>query len=466
MARPEPRILRIGIVHENRILEERLFRKPRGITIGQAPENTFVYPLPAFPRSHELLSYRRGAWALVFPPGLQGKVSTGEDLFDLAELVQTGRAAVAGAMHSFALDEGTRGKIRLGELTLLFQFVTAPAAVPRLRLPAGATSSWARRLDVAYAVTLLVSFALLAGPAAWMHAWYEARGRFLATQGKHSRVFQQLEAEIDVRNQRVPPPRTAALEVPETPLPVEPVERPVAPTSRERPSKPSAGTPGRTASRARAAAKVDPAKKALENVRDVTLLKYLAPGAPGGAGDVLASGLQAERLLEAWSFSRGAEVATTPNQVAQFVGEPRRPAYAPASNIVRRPGPIAVRDVAPPTKTPEIAVRLKIQGDLGEQTGLGSVDKGSVADVFKRRQGALRHCYEKRLAVNQALAGRVRLQFTIGPGGRVTDIALRDNSSGDAELGRCLVERVKEWPFPRPQNGSVTFVHTLVLTSG
>ena len=177
MATPERKILRIGIIHNNRIIEERLFRKPERITIGQSPENTFVYPLPSFPRSYELFAFKDGAYTFVFPKGLEGKVSSGEDIFDLDELVQGGKAKAAGEFFRLGLNEETRGKILLGDLTLLFQLVTPPPPVPKLQLPAAAQVSWIRSIDMQYAVFLLISFLVIAGPMTYMQVWYETKGK-------------------------------------------------------------------------------------------------------------------------------------------------------------------------------------------------------------------------------------------------------------------------------------------------
>ncbi len=465
MSTPHGRILRIGIVHDNRIVEERLFRKPGRVTIGQGPENTFVYPLPGFPRSHELLSYASGAYAFVFPPGLAGKVSTAEDIFDLDELVQSGRARPWGAFHRYPLADDARGKVLLGDLTLLFQFVTPPPPVPRLQLPAAARIGWARRLDLGFAACLAASFVLLGVPSATLHAWYEARGQYLASTGKTSRVLHELEAEIALRPARVTKP-----EEPQ-PTVAEATNDAPAPVREATPAATRPAPPPRKAERARGNAvaategPVDAYKKRLEHVRARTLLKYVSAGAEGGDEGPLAVGVHADQIREAWSFAGGAETATA-DSVAEFVGAPRLGAYVNGPETRRPPGRIATREVEAPVKRPEVAIRLKINGELGEQLGHGRVDKSSVADVFKRRQGALRHCYEKRLKLNPALAGRVRVMFTIGPAGRATSVQVNDNSSGDAELGRCVADRIREWPFPRPSGGPVTFVHTLVLTSG
>ena len=455
------RILRVGVVAGNRIIEERLFRRPGPVTVGQAPGNTFVYPLLGFPRSHELLAYSRGTYSLVFPSGLPGKLSTSDDLFDLDELAERGGPRDANGFCRFALTDDTRGRVRLGELTLLFQFVTPPPAVPRLRVPAGAQRTWLQRLDLAWTAYLVASFVLVATPAAYLHAWYDQRGRYLATMGRRSPVIhEELVAPLLAR---IEPPHAGE---PDEPPPDVDDEGPV-PTAK--PEIAPAPPPGRTTTRREPKAKpegapaTDPNQKRLEHVREHTLLKWVAlDTSPGGQ---IASGVIAERMADSWNFARGAATAQA-DDVGEFKGVPRLPGYATRQGGGRSPSAIAVGAVEGASRGREVAVRLKLIGETGDGTGPGRVDKASVAQVFKRRQGALKHCYEQRLKRNAALAGKLRFTFTIGPAGRVTALAFVSDSTGDPEVARCVGQRVREWRFPEPAGGAVTFVHTLVLSPG
>ena len=455
------RILRVGIVHGDRIVEERLFRRPQAVTIGQAPGNTFVFPLPGFPRSHELLARAGGSYALTFPRGLAGKVSTGDDIFDLDELIEQGDARPRDGAFHYPLTLETRGRVRLGDLTVLFQFVTPPPAVPRLRLPAGARLGWWQRMDVAYVTWLLLSTLMVAAPAAYLHAWYDSRGRYLATR---SRVSPLLREDLE-------PPLVAHLERPTVESPETPDERAEAPapapapTPVAKPDKPRKPTPpaAATAGGGLPVAKAEPGKKALEHVRDTTLLKFVTGGADGGSA--VMSGVPASRLAEVWTFAGGATTAQA-GDVVEFRGTPRLPGYVAAGGPPRRPGPLAIAAVDAPTRGRELELRAVVRGDTSEGAGAGRLDKAAVTQVFKRRQGALKHCYEKQLKRTPTLAGKVRFTFTIGPAGRVIALSIVDDTAGSAELTRCIAERVREWRFPEPAGGAVTFVHTLVLAPG
>jgi TonB family protein len=378
---------------------------------------------------------------------------------------------VAGEFFRFPLNDDTRGKILLGDLTVLFQFVTAPPPVPKLQLPAAAQVSWIRSIDMQYAVFLLISFLLIAGPMTYTQIWYETRGKYLVSTGKKSRLFQELEAEVEFRAKKEKKEEVAAVTPDEGPKedapPVEeaPKEAPKAKAADKGEAR-QAGMKKGDAGESKEARY----KKNVENVKKNTLIKFLVGGEGGGDGGPAASGVAAEKIGDAWDFKGGAQVAQE-GDVGQFIGQPKvggpggEGGYAKVGGKYTKKA-ITVGEVEAPAARAEMKINLKIGGELGDKLGTGDIDKGSVSAVFKRRQGAIRHCYEKRLKVNQELSGKIRVMFTIGPAGRVTTIVIKDNSSGDAELGQCISDRIKEWPFPKPSGGSVTFVHTIVLTKG
>ncbi len=55
------KILRIGIIQNGKIIEERLLRKRDSVTIGQSPRNTFVLPSGALPKSFTIFEMKGGS---------------------------------------------------------------------------------------------------------------------------------------------------------------------------------------------------------------------------------------------------------------------------------------------------------------------------------------------------------------------------------------------------------------------
>lgn len=75
--------------------------------------------------------------------------------------------------------------------------------------------------------------------------------------------------------------------------------------------------------------------------------------------------------------------------------------------------------------------------------GLGVLDSARGNRVFQRRQAAFRACYECRLKVNASVSGKIVITFTLGLQGRITNIKVTSNSTGDSALGSCVIGKVR-----------------------
>jgi hypothetical protein len=189
----EEKILRVGIVQGGRIIEERLLRHKEAITIGQAPKNKFMIPSPRVPIAYTLIDVKGGKYVLCFEKGMLGKILVDEEILDLKTIAKRRLAQRKDAKFRFPLADTSRGKIVLGDVTLLFQFVTPPPEVAKLQLPAEAKGAWWRSIDKALMATFLISFLLLGGSGGYSDFWWRYTGRYLApTKKTKSTIFQTL----------------------------------------------------------------------------------------------------------------------------------------------------------------------------------------------------------------------------------------------------------------------------------
>src|SRR5262245_31495011 len=142
-----PKILRIGIIQGGKIVEERLVRKRESVTVGQSTKNSFVIPTEALPKTFtlfELLS--NGSYALNFTDGMDGRIALGEQVLALPQCRQ-GMAHRKGQLWQLPLNDKARGKVVVGDATILFQFVAPPPPQPRPQLPPSVRGSIAQTLD-------------------------------------------------------------------------------------------------------------------------------------------------------------------------------------------------------------------------------------------------------------------------------------------------------------------------------
>ncbi|MBA3465626.1 MAG: AgmX/PglI C-terminal domain-containing protein [Deltaproteobacteria bacterium] len=161
-----PRILRIGVLLGGKIVEERLIRERTSVTIGQSMKNTFSIPVDGLPLEFTLFSMEEGKYSLRFLAKMDGRLSDGSGGVHTLDVLKSGRGAQqVGDYWQVPLTDGARGKLSIGDLTVLFQFVTEPPRQPKPMLPASVRGTFADRFDprlsVILAASILAHFAVV-----------------------------------------------------------------------------------------------------------------------------------------------------------------------------------------------------------------------------------------------------------------------------------------------------------------
>jgi hypothetical protein len=135
-----PRSLRVGLLINNQLVEERMFSGATPVTFGQLLRCALSVPVEGVPLEHILFTRAaNGGFELHRTEGMQVK----------------------------QLDR--RGGITIGDATILFQEVTTPPPAPRPQLPAAIRGSLADRIDRRLALFVGGSLLVHIGIAAW--AW-------------------------------------------------------------------------------------------------------------------------------------------------------------------------------------------------------------------------------------------------------------------------------------------------------
>ena len=477
----DKKVLRVGIIQAGRIVEERVLQKKGPVTIGQSPRNTFAIPIAHLPASYTLFEVKGGEYYLRFVRGMEGRVSAKGEILHLKTLVERRIVRQAGSHYLFPLGKEGRGKIELGDITLLFQFVDPPPPISKLQLPANVQKGWLARLDGFFAVTLLLSLLVQGGAIGGLEWWWLTYGQYEAsTIRARPRLIAPLTSEVEIRTEEEAPlPERELLEPSDTgPEIAEAAFSEDEEITEEDLEIPDMTDKTPSAPRRGDDVELDPKKRyerQLSRVRRSTLLRYV-----GSAGGDTASryrmtldkGARGSRLTEAWRTREGTADAG-PGDRRVYRGVPEATGEGDASGSYRRIGKKARRDIRTErvstgrkSDSDEVRVRVRVGGSLGRKSGTGTIDKQSVASVFRRRKKAIRRCYEKSLRANPSAQGKVTIQFTIGPAGRITNIRVTQDTTGDSSIGSCIVSRVRGWRFDPPDRGSVTFSKAFILSKG
>ena len=374
------------------------------VSFGQSLKCTLSVPLAGVPMEHALFVADQGRVLLRVCPNMTGRIATGGEMRELAGDVEVTRAM--------------RGKLHVGDATILFQEMAAPAIAPRAQLPASVRGTLADRIDRRLATIVSVSLLAHLGIASW--AWMTDREgadgspeEAIAYDAPKYDVFEMTAAEL-------PPDPTG---------PSEPgVAAPVAP-KRQTPSD----MPKTDVTRLPDPVDVDQWANALTgNVASRTGQTEIASRAPRTDLDkqvqhVKDTGANVKVGGTPTSRDRDPRLGTGPDG---GFGDPS------LDQIAKKEKPPVTRIEPVPMPKPPGKDPLPITLVLGRIQG--------------SYMAGLQRCYVKHgLAQDSKMAARVALSFTVDERGGVTN---HKAAGANAEVDRCILDQMAGWRFPIPKD--------------
>lgn len=97
----------------------------------------------------------------------------------------------------------------------------------------------------------------------------------------------------------------------------------------------------------------------------------------------------------------------------------------------------------------------------------GALDKDIVRRIVRAHINEIRYCYNQGLVRDPSLAGRVVVQFQIGPAGTVVAAIVAQSTVDSEVVEQCMAKTVKRWKFPKPTGGSsVSVKYPFLLDPG
>ena len=92
--------------------------------------------------------------------------------------------------------------------------------------------------------------------------------------------------------------------------------------------------------------------------------------------------------------------------------------------------------------------------------------QADILRVVNSRQRAITYCYEKQLARNPELNGKVTLSWNIGLDGKVMKVWVAGSSLKNGQVESCMTRSVKRWKFTKPDGGICQIRFPFVFNSG
>lgn len=440
-----PRILRIGIIQGGRIVEERLVRKREHVTMGQSAKNMFVVPSDALPRSWLLFEITPRGYVAHFADAMDARVAVGNEVISLAQLKQSGRIRRHGPSWVMMLDERTRGKISIGDMTILFQFVTPPPPQPRPQLPASVRGSFMSALDWTFTAIATASF--LAHMILVVYLRSVDWPRKPDIEEIPDRFVQMVVRKPE------PPPEVKKVEVKEE----KGEEKKPKPVAAAKPAKKEISEEEKARLEAERRARL------AEQVRNTGILKLLGAKADGegSIADVLGKGDVDRDQEKAFAGVGGLTVAT--GDAALRGVKTGTGGTGKVANIAGLRGSGSIAGGSTGDVGPERRVTAVVKGEAPNVDG--ELDPNIVTKEVRARMGAIKGCYERALKRNPNISGKIVIRWTITGAGTVSGVDIDQDTLGDSEVASCIKNFVARWRFPAPSGGSVEVSYPFLFQS-
>lgn len=421
-----PRVLRIGLVQSGRVVEERIVKQRTTVSIGQSERATFV--LPGAP-DVELFERSGDGYALNFTDAMSGRVTCEDGIKDLSTLRARSKRVSGG--YRFDLAEDARGKIVVGDSTILFQFVEPPPPAARPQLPLSVKSTLGGQVDWALTMIAAFSFMLHFG---FIGAMYSDWSDQVVTEDM------TVQGLADMLN-KVPAPTPE--DHPDDSTPTTTPAPTDANTSRPSPSHDRSNSPSRNAQ-----PMSDRDAAALSNHAEAMMMDVIGSM---GSQTLMDNALRHSDVpVTDLTHVAQSEVGTEPGRELTFghdgaltnpgdhrsitdLGKTGLDHHAQVVQVDVKPPPSDLRiDPIPPT------------------VNIPHAD-GTIAAL----KPAYRSCYNKGLAEDPHMAGKVVLSVVVQPNGEVQSVSKVDGSGLSSKVEQCIIDKTDHASFEQGQGGTV-----------
>jgi TonB family protein len=435
------KVLRYAVIQGGKVIEDRTLTRNQSVSIGNDAKNTIVVPMGNLPKTHTVFELKGLQYSLCFTEKMEGQLSVAQtnDKVSFSALKTQGVAKKRGDTYEVPLSENSKGSVKLGEITLLFQFVNPPRAAPKMELPAAARGNIFNTIDRTF-FSILLAFMVVEFSGAWALSL---------------RAIPDEEVSIDEL-----PDRFVKLIVPEKPKdpPKEEKKDENKDDKKEEEAKKESGE-----KKPKPAPKPADPEKLKNAVAQKGLLKFLvnkggSNSALGAVDDVLGKGSAATNVADALAGAGGVAQATSDDVAGKG---PKGGGSGQAAGIGDlNTGGGGTADVGT-KKEAKISGRVV---DSSPEVESGDIDRDGLARFVKARLSAIQGCYEAQLKRNPSLRGKIVVRFTIGENGRISDVEIDENTMGNDEVASCIKAKIRAWSTPFKPGGEVPVSYPFVFT--
>jgi len=442
------KVLRVGVIHNGRILDEQVFRKAETIFIGDSEKSHFVVPSSSLPSKFPIFYFKSGRYELVIMENMTGKVFLKGKVIEIEEVIKKGMLKKRGNAYILPLSQDSRGKVMVGSAIVLFQFIVPPPKPPKLKLPKSIRGSWTQHIDWPFVsiegVLMVLGYIffgvyLMGLPEPEPINLQDVSNRFAKLIAPDLEELKALD-DSDKKTEDTDANATSAAAK---------KEEKKEDTGPKKPDKP----------RDAATIQKEESLRVAEMQKKVAgkgLLKMIGSVGEGGQGgfisDVLGDGGKDRDMDTALAGVKQIGEATSSSQRSRK-GDAGATETAKIDdlNVKASDGKIDIKGRAEKAVVGRASVGSAAEVD-------GQIDSASMNKILRGSGAAIKRCYDKALLVNPTLKGKVALSIMINTQGRVEAADVVEDTIGDKSVSSCIQGVISRLRFPKPDGGPVSFV--------
>ncbi len=443
------RMIRMVLMWENAVLEDKLFRPGRTIYIGRSMRNDLVMPTIGLPAKFPLITGGKDKVVLRLPLGVEafeGLFQLGDELYDLERACREKGKKVGDDVYEIELSAADRGVIEIGYLTLYFDFVPVPPEIEQERPLDRLDPFFLKMFMIMLIIFLVLLTVMQVMPKKEKKTIEDIEKRFAKAI---------LEPKIEPRTVKFDFTRWGKKRKIKTKKSMGKEGQGARRAGKEgkrgrlNPSRRGVTTKKRTIDQAGVLEVFSKSRKysALADLlggegglgSDVD--KYFRPGGSRGKGERWARGIKGTGLGGGGTARTGIGGLGTKGRGTGRVG------YGKAD--LGGKGESAVTAVI----------------EESETYVMGQMDKQAILKVILNNIDAIRYCYERELTQHPSLSGKLVVDFVIGTNGRVRSSSVIRTTMNNPRVERCVASRIRRLVFPKPSYGIVEVKFPFVFRS-
>ncbi len=443
MDRSEQRYLRVALVWNGTIIEEKVFEKPQPVTVGEDLTETFVIPSEDLPKGYVLFEpMGKQGYTLHLRDSMKGKMAMANKPVAMAEFLKGSAARKSGDGYAVTVGDADWGVISIGAVGIFFQFVTAADRIP-------ITPFW-QTIDAALLTAVMIS--------AVMQISFVVVGRL---------VF---SGEVKLSAYEIPD-RFVRFMI-EKP-PEEPEEKEEILQEDDSVGKKAGGKEGKFG--------MKDAKVRLSKVpkRDGEMVKRIKDyGIHKALGsNLLGQGPLKQVFGDRTGFDSSMAVAMSGHGDNLIVGQGsggmgfRGTGTGGGGSGFGRVWGMGRIDTGGGRGVRAGLSgkgRKKVQASVqrGKSSVQGFCKAADIQRVVQTRSAGIKFCYESELQRNPALAGKVVVNWLINTEGGVSKAYVVSSTLKAPKVEECMLRQVRRWRFAKPEGGQCSVNFPFVFRGG